>query len=28
MIEHLAELAVHGETWTIKDLFVLPNEYV
>jgi Ni/Fe-hydrogenase subunit HybB-like protein len=28
MIEHLAELAVHGEAWTVKDLFVLPNEYV
>ncbi|HEY5674825.1 MAG TPA: NrfD/PsrC family molybdoenzyme membrane anchor subunit [Malonomonas sp.] len=25
MIEHLV---VHGEAWTIKELFVLPNEYI
>ena len=28
MIEQLAELSVHGEAWTVKDLFVLPNEYI
>jgi len=31
MVEHAAQAAhmlVHGEAWTIKDLFVLPNEYV
>ena len=28
MIEQVAQLIVHGEAWTIKDLFVLPNEYV
>lgn len=27
MVEHLAQL-VHGEAWTVKELFVLPNEYV
>jgi Ni/Fe-hydrogenase subunit HybB-like protein len=27
MVEHIAQL-VHGEAWTIKELFVLPNEYV
>jgi Ni/Fe-hydrogenase subunit HybB-like protein len=27
MVEHVAQL-VHGEAWTIKELFVLPNEYV
>ncbi|MDT8442149.1 MAG: NrfD/PsrC family molybdoenzyme membrane anchor subunit [Desulfuromonadales bacterium] len=28
MIDQLAQLVVHGEAWTVKDLFVLPNEYV
>ena len=28
MVEQVAQLVVHGEAWTIKDLFVLPNEYV
>lgn len=31
MVEHVAQAAqmlVHGESWTVKDLFVLPNEYV
>jgi Ni/Fe-hydrogenase subunit HybB-like protein len=28
MIEHVAQMVVHGEAWTLKDLFVLPNEYV
>lgn len=28
MVENLTHLIVHGEAWTIKDLFVLPNEYV
>ena len=28
MIEQVAQIVVHGEAWTIKDLFVLPNEYV
>jgi len=28
MVEHVANMVVHGEAWTIKDLFVLPNEYV
>jgi len=28
MVEHVAQMVVHGEAWTIKDLFVLPNEYV
>jgi len=31
MVEQAAQVAqmlVHGEAWTIKDLFVLPNEYV
>ncbi len=28
MVEHVAHMLVHGEAWTIKDLFVLPNEYV
>ena len=31
MVEHVAQVAqmiVHGEAWTLKDLFVLPNEYV
>ena len=28
MIEQVAQMVVHGEAWTIKDLFVLPNEYV
>lgn len=27
MVEHVAQF-VHGEAWTIKELFVLPNEYV
>ena len=28
MVEQVADLIVHGEAWTLKDLFVLPNEYV
>jgi len=28
MVEHVAQMVVHGEAWTVKDLFVLPNEYV
>ncbi len=28
MIEHAADMIVHGEAWTIKELFVLPNEYI
>ncbi len=28
MVEHVAQILVHGEAWTVKDLFVLPNEYV
>ncbi|HEX9779046.1 MAG TPA: NrfD/PsrC family molybdoenzyme membrane anchor subunit [Geopsychrobacteraceae bacterium] len=28
MIEQVAQMVVHGEAWTLKDLFVLPNEYV
>ncbi|MBE0596305.1 MAG: polysulfide reductase NrfD [Desulfuromonadales bacterium] len=29
MVEQLAQIVhVHGEAWTIKELFVLPNEYV
>jgi len=28
MVEHVAQMVVHGEAWTLKDLFVLPNEYV
>ncbi|WP_303721552.1 NrfD/PsrC family molybdoenzyme membrane anchor subunit [Malonomonas rubra] len=28
MIEQVAQMLVHGEAWTLKDLFVLPNEYV
>jgi len=28
MVEHVAHLVAHGEAWTVKDLFVLPNEYV
>jgi len=28
MVEQVAHMVVHGEAWTIKDLFVLPNEYV
>jgi Ni/Fe-hydrogenase subunit HybB-like protein len=28
MVESLAQIIVHGEAWTVKDLFVLPNEYV
>ena len=28
MIEQAAQLIVHGEHWTVKELFVLPNEYV
>lgn len=28
MIEQVASMIVHGEAWTVKDLFVLPNEYV
>ena len=26
MVEHA--MAVHGELWTVKELFVLPNEYI
>ncbi|PLY02282.1 MAG: oxidoreductase [Desulfuromonas sp.] len=28
MVEQVAQMVVHGEAWTMKDLFVLPNEYV
>src|SRR5512136_1668602 len=30
MVEQIAQHAmeVHGEAWTIKELFVLPNEYI
>jgi len=28
MVEQVAQMVVHGEAWTIKDMFVLPNEYV
>lgn len=28
MLEQAAQMVVHGEAWTLKDLFVLPNEYV
>lgn len=28
MVEQVAQIVVHGEAWTVKDLFVLPNEYV
>ncbi|MGW8311716.1 MAG: NrfD/PsrC family molybdoenzyme membrane anchor subunit [Desulfuromonadales bacterium] len=28
MVEQVAQMVVHGEAWTVKDLFVLPNEYV
>jgi len=28
MVSQLAMMVVHGEAWTVKDLFVLPNEYV
>jgi len=28
MIEQAAHLVVHGEAWTVKELFVLPNEYI
>jgi len=28
MVDTLSQLVVHGEAWTVKDLFVLPNEYV
>lgn len=28
MVENMAQMVVHGELWTVKDLFVLPNEYV
>src|SRR5512137_294681 len=30
MVDQLAQHAmqVHGEAWTIKELFVLPNEYI
>jgi Ni/Fe-hydrogenase subunit HybB-like protein len=28
MVETLSQMVVHGEAWTVKDLFVLPNEYV
>ena len=28
MVEQVANMVVHGEAWTLKDLFVLPNEYV
>jgi len=28
MVEQVAHMMVHGEAWTLKDLFVLPNEYV
>ena len=28
MVEQVAQIIVHGEAWTVKDLFVLPNEYV
>jgi len=28
MVEQVAHLLVHGEAWTLKDLFVLPNEFI
>jgi len=28
MVEQVSQFIVHGEAWTVKDLFVLPNEYV
>lgn len=28
MVEHAAQMVVHGEAWTLKEFFVLPNEYV
>ena len=28
MVDQVAQMLVHGEAWTLKDLFVLPNEYV
>jgi len=28
MIEQVAQMVVHGEAWTVKEFFVLPNEYV
>ncbi len=28
MVDQVAQMLVHGEVWTLKDLFVLPNEYV
>lgn len=28
MVEQIASMVVHGEAWTVKDFFVLPNEYV
>jgi len=28
MVDQIAQMVVHGEAWTLKDLFVLPNEYV
>ena len=28
MVEQAAAMIVHGEAWTIKELFVLPNEYI
>jgi formate-dependent nitrite reductase membrane component NrfD len=28
MVDQAAQLIVHGEAWTVKELFVLPNEYI
>ncbi len=28
MVEQVAQMVVHGEAWTVKELFVLPNEYI
>jgi formate-dependent nitrite reductase membrane component NrfD len=28
MLEQAAHMIVHGEAWTVKELFVLPNEYI
>ncbi len=28
MLELLTALTVHGEAWTVKEMFVLPNEYI
>ncbi len=28
MIEQVAGMVVHGQAWTVKELFVLPNEYI